>query len=279
MKVLSLNEIAGMSRSEAEDAIRARVQTVYLGDNRLLTRILGRSKLFLSTLDVGFAGHVMLDGFWEMWLTQFFASIVRPGMTVIDVGANAGYYTILFGDAVGRNGRVVAVEPVPSTVALLRQSVALNGLSSYTRIVDVALGKDPQGQVCMMVPEGEPKNATVVSHDRPGSFRVPSTNLDTLARDLALDRVDLIKIDAEGAEEAIVAGMSEVLARYRPSVLLEFNAARSHNATDFVAFLRSSFSNLQKLDFHGRLQPITDRELLDTSSGEDILLFMESDKR
>ncbi|MEQ1737024.1 MAG: FkbM family methyltransferase, partial [Rhodoglobus sp.] len=200
MKVLSLDEIAGMSRSEAEDAIRARVQTVYLGENRLLTRILGRSKLFLSTLDVGFAGHVMLDGFWEMWLTQFFATIVKPGMTVIDVGANAGYYTILFGDAVGRHGRVVAVEPVPATVALLRRSVALNGHASTTHVSAVALGKEPAGEVWMMLPEGEPKNAAVVHSESPGAFRVPSTNLDTLARDLALDRVDLIKIDAEGAE-------------------------------------------------------------------------------
>lgn len=277
MQVLSLESIARMSRPEAEDAIRARVQTVYLGDNRLLTRILGGPKLFLSTQDLGFAGHVMMDGFWEMWLTQFFARIVKPGMTVIDVGANAGYYTVLFGDAVGRQGRVIAVEPVPATLSLLRQSVALNGHASYTRIADVALGKEPAGEVLMILPEGEPKNATVVPNERPGAFRVPSTNLDTLARDL--DRVDLIKIDAEGAEEDIVAGMQELLARHRPNVLLEFNAARSRDASGFVAHLRQRFERMQQLDFQGVLQPISDRVLLDTTSGEDILLFLESRKQ
>lgn len=276
MQILSLEAIARMSRSEAEDAIRARVQTVYLGDHRLLTRVLGGPKLFLSTLDVGFAGHVMLDGFWEIWLTQFFARIVQPGMTVIDVGANAGYYTILFGDAVGYKGRVVAVEPVPATIALLKQSVALNGHSSYTRIAAVALGKEPAGEAFMILPEGEPKNAAVVQDDMPGAIRVPCTNLDTLARDL--DRVDLVKIDAEGAEEDIVAGMSGLLARHRPSVLLEFNAARSRDAAGFVAHLRRNFKTLRQLDFQGQLQLITDRTLLDTSSREDVLLFLESSK-
>lgn len=276
MQVLTLEAIGQMSRSDAEDAIRARVQTVYLGDHRVLTRILGRSKLFLSTLDVGFAGHVMLDGFWEMWLTQFFAQRVRPGMTVIDVGANAGYYTVLFGDAVGSQGQVVAVEPVPSTVALLKQSVALNGHASYTHIAAVALGREPAGEAFMVLPEGEPKNAAVVQQDVPGAIRVPCTNLDMLVRDL--ERVDLIKIDAEGAEEDIVAGMSELLARHKPSVLLEFNAARSRDAAGFVAHLRRSFRTLQHLDFHGQLQPISDSMLLDTSSREDILLYLESGK-
>lgn len=276
MRVLSLAEIGQMSRTDAEDAIRARVQTVYLGDNRLLTRILGGPKLFLSTLDVGFAGHVMLDGFWEIWLTQFFAKFVKPGMTVIDVGANAGYYTVLFGDAVGCQGRVVAVEPVPTTVVLLKQSVALNGHASRTRIAAVALGREAAGEVHMMLPDGEPKNATVIGDSEPGAIRVPCTNLDTLARDL--DRIDLVKIDAEGAEEDIVAGMSEMLARHRPTVLLEFNARRSKDVGGFVAHLRGSFKAVKQLDFQGGLQPIADSELLDKSSGEDILLFLESRK-
>lgn len=276
MRVLSLAEIGQMSRTDAEDAIRARVQTVYLGDHRILTRILGGPKLFLSTLDVGFAGNVMLDGFWEIWLTQFFAKIVKPGMTVIDVGANAGYYTLLFGDAVGCQGRVIAVEPVPATVALLKQSVALNGHASHTRIAAVALGREAEGEVHMMLPDGEPKNATVIGDAEPGAIRVPCTNLDTLARDL--DRVDLVKIDAEGAEEDIVAGMSEMLARHRPTVLLEFNARRSKDVGGFVAHLRGSFETVKQLDVQGGLQPISDSELLDKSSGEDILLFLESRK-
>src|SRR5262245_34051536 len=108
-----------MSRAEAERAIKARVQTAYLGHGRVLARVLGEYKIFLSSDDLGFSCHVMLDGYWESWLTLFFMRHIKPGMTVVDVGANFGYYTVLFGGAVGATGRVIAIEPVPSTVALL----------------------------------------------------------------------------------------------------------------------------------------------------------------
>ena len=162
MTNLSVRDLAGLSREEAEIAIRARVQTIYLGEKRVLSRILGHQKVFLSTDDLGFAGHVMLDGFWEIWLTLFMSRFVMPGMTVIDVGANFGYYTVLFGEAVGSGGRVVAVEPVPSTARLLALSIELNGYTRYTTLHEVALGQNANGEAHMFVPPHEPKNALVV---------------------------------------------------------------------------------------------------------------------
>src|SRR3954451_10004273 len=114
-----------MTREDAEQAIRARVQTVYLGNGRVLNRVLGHLKLYMSTADRGFAGHVMLDGYWEIWLTLFFARYLEAGMTVFDVGANFGYYTLLFADAIGPRGRVIAIEPVPATADFLADSVGL----------------------------------------------------------------------------------------------------------------------------------------------------------
>ena len=120
---LRLSDLAEMGRDDAEAAIRARSQAVALGDGRILARVLGRNKMFLLANDHGFAAHVMLDGFWESWITLFFARNVRPGMTVIDVGANFGYYTCVFADAVGASGRVIAIEPAPVTARLLRDTV------------------------------------------------------------------------------------------------------------------------------------------------------------
>ena len=154
---LYLAALAGMSRQTAERAIKARVQTAYRGDKLILARILGRPKIFLSADDLGFAWHLMLDGYWEIWLTQFFARLVKPGMTVIDVGANFGYYAVLFGDAVGATGRVIAIEPVPSTAAVLRKTIDLNGLTHTTRLVVAAAGDRDDAEVHMLVPPGEPK--------------------------------------------------------------------------------------------------------------------------
>ena len=75
-------------RYALEDRCRALTNSVYLGDHTTLCRVLGYYKMYLDTNDTGFASHLMLDGFWEMWLTIFFARRIQPGMTVIDVGAN-----------------------------------------------------------------------------------------------------------------------------------------------------------------------------------------------
>jgi FkbM family methyltransferase len=274
LRELPLHELATMTRYDAEVAIRARVQTIYLGEQQVLTRVLGRPKLFLSTTDLGFAGHVMLDGYWEIWLTLFFARNVRPGMTVVDVGANFGYYTILLGDSVGASGRVIAVEPVPSTASLLDRSVQLNGHSGRTQIVRAALGRDASGEAHLIIPAGEPKNATVVPHKEPGTITVPTTNLDTLAE--GLDRLDLVKIDAEGAEVNILAGMEKTIARLKPAVLLEFNAARYPDGRAFLDQLKKLFYRIRALNFDAALVDVTDADLLGTQLGEDWLLYLEA---
>jgi FkbM family methyltransferase len=274
MRDLHVSELGTMSRADAELAIRERVRTVYLGDKCVLARVLGRQKLFLSTDDTGFGCNVMLDGYWEIWLTQFFARTVKPGMTVIDVGANFGYYSILFGEAVGPRGHVIAVEPVPATAAMLTRSIALNGYTGTTTIVQAALGQEPAGHAHLIIPGNEPKNATVIAAAAPGSFEVPLTNLDTLA--LHRDRVDLIKIDAEGAEIEILAGMRQLIERHAPAVMLEFNAARyPDRAVAFLASLRRQFQRIRMLDFDGELKTVSDSQLLDASSNEDWLLFLE----
>jgi FkbM family methyltransferase len=274
LRNLSVCDLAQLSREEAEIAIRTRVQTIYLGEKRVLSRILGHQKIFLSTDDLGFAGHVMLDGFWEIWLTLFMSRFVKPGMTVIDVGANFGYYTVLFGEAVGSGGRVVAVEPVPSTARLLALSIELNGYTRYTTLHEVALGENANGEAHMFVPLHEPKNALVVPRARSDTIKVKSTNLDALLK--GFDRVDLIKIDAEGAEVDILSGMEAVIAKHQPAVVLEFNAHRYADAKAFLAKLRKLFPRIRTLRFDGSLVLSADENLLDARSREDAILFLEA---
>jgi len=90
-------ELKTLGRYQLENRCRALANPVYLGDQTALCRILGFYKLYVDTADTGFASHVLLEGYWEMWLTMFFIRHLRPGMTVIDVGSNYGYYSVLFG--------------------------------------------------------------------------------------------------------------------------------------------------------------------------------------
>jgi len=268
------HHLATWPRPALEAAIRRRVQTVYLGDGLVLARILGRHKIFLRSSDRGFACHVMLDGFWEMWLTQFLARRVKPGMTVVDVGANFGYFTLLLGDAVGEAGHVIAVEPNPDAASLLQETVLLNGHRTRTRLVPHALGASA-GRGWLYAPHGEPKNAALGGTEGlPGGqiVEVSTLTLDELALDYP--KVDLVKIDAEGGELGILAGMRQLIARDRPTIVLEFNAARYAEPHRFLDELLASYGTAQELSLDGTLLPLDATSVLDQTSLEDrILLF------
>src|SRR5690348_3038064 len=137
---LDIDEFAYRSKRALEALCRARAQPVHLGGNEGLCRILGRYKLFVDTRDQGFCANLLLDGYWEMGLTMHIARTVRPDMTAIDVGANFGYYTMLFAALVGPRGHVYAIEPAPATAGLLRRSVQLNGFQVNTTVVEAAAG-------------------------------------------------------------------------------------------------------------------------------------------
>ena len=275
---LTAADIAKADRGTVEQAIRNRVQTIYLGDGVMLARVLGRHKMLLHTNDRGFACHVAMDGFWEIWVTQFVARKLQPGMIAVDVGANYGYYTLLFGDAVTDSGRVLAIEPNPLASSLLRETVLLNGIADRISVVEVALGPPDLSKSHLFVPFGEPKNALRVDHDHHAggkTISVPVRTLDALTADFA--RVDLVKIDAEGAEVGIIAGMQQVPRRHRPHLVLEFNAARYADARGFLDGLLALYGKVFVVGFDGTAQPVTPETILTTQVGEDWMLYFAHD--
>jgi FkbM family methyltransferase len=262
--------LAAFDRSELESAVKERVQTVHLGANRVLVRVLGKHKMFVSAEDLSFGCHLMLDGFWESWLTLFFAKFVKPGMTVFDVGANFGYYTLLFAAGVGPSGRVIAIEPVPATVSFLNDTVVLNGISSFTRVV-AAAASNISGDVHLFVSHREPKNAVVIAARQEGSIIVPSCTIDQLAAQLP--RVDLVKIDVEGSEMAVISGMRETIERCRPAILLEYNTDRYADPREFLELLLSTYGSVRWIGWDGSPKDVSPESILSTRCGEDWLLF------
>ena len=278
-RLISLPELKRQDRYELENRCRALTNPVYLGDHTAICRILGSYKLYIDTSDTGFGSHVLLDGYWEMWLTIFFARHLKRGMTVIDVGANFGYYTLLFGALVGEAGHIYAVEPNPAVASRLRRSVDLNGLTPRTTIVEAAAGSVDGGEVVLYAPHGEPKNGTIVtstaaiSPDLGTIHKVRQVSLDEVAA--RASRIDFVKIDAEGAEEAVIAGMMRTLVRDRPSLILEFNAARYRDARGFVDQLRAIYNRMRYIDWEGNAVSITASQVTSDRWGEDWLLYFD----
>ncbi|RYE30638.1 MAG: FkbM family methyltransferase [Hyphomicrobiales bacterium] len=274
--LLSLDELRGPDRYRAECICRAATQAVYLGEHTVLSRVLGRYKMFLDTRDQGFGAHVMLDGYWEMWLTQFMARLIVPGMHVADVGANFGYYSLLMADLVGPAGRLLAVEPNPPVADTLKRTLNLNGFTSRSTVAVAAAGSG-EGEGRLMVPAGEPKNAALVNSATPNHdgalVAVPIHSLDMLLH--ASPRVDFLKIDAEGAEEDIVLGLGQVIERWRPQIVLEFNPGRCRDPQGLLVRLRAFYPELKCLDYDAEVAPVSDQELLDPTNREDRLLYLD----
>ena len=279
---LDIEEFAYRSKRALEALCRARAQPVYLGENEGLCRILGRYKLFVDTRDQGLGAHLLLDGSWEMGLTMHIARHVRAGMTAVDVGANFGYYTILLGALVGEHGQVYAVEPAPATAALLRRSVELNGFDRFTTVIEAAAGASERDAALLYVPYREPKNAAIVAAPEmvdatAGTLHpVAEARIDTL---LAERRVDFVKIDAEGAEEAVIAGMLATLRRDRPHLVLEVNAARAADPAALLKALGMIYDPPRRLDLHGNRHAATERQLPTRRVGRDWLLVFAGGRK
>lgn len=272
---LSLADIATASRGVFEDTCRTHGSRVYLGDNTALCRIMSRYKLYVSTRDDGFASNVMLDGYWESWLTRYMARQVRPGQTAVDVGANYGYYSLLLADLVGTAGQLFAIEPSPDIVPLLSRSLLLNGFAARSEVLAVAAGNADGDKATLAVPAREPKNGNIVAAEFPqqdGEVRheVTIRSLDSLLA--KVKRIDFIKIDAEGAEEAIIDGMEGIIVRDKPNMVLEYNAARYANPEGFLQKLLRFYGTMRYIEYDASTVPISSERVLNERPGEDWLL-------
>lgn len=278
LSLIGLNELLTMDRWTLERRSRALAQPAFMGMQVMLARVLGRYKLYVPTTDIGFGAHVIMDGVWESWLTVFMASRIKPGMHVVDAGANHGYYTVLFADLVGEDGRVASFEPNPRTAQFLRQTVAVNGYDQRVSVFEIAL-VDQDGQtLSFLAPGAEPKNARVVPTalaEQPETITVTGARLDTLLADWP--KIDFMKIDVEGAEETMLAGAWTLIERDRPELLLEFNATRCAHPHELLDRLSSVYGQrFAYVDHESRLAPVSRTELLDMDNLEDWLLFFSS---
>lgn len=153
---------------------------------------------------------------------RIFASLVKPGSVVIDVGANIGYYTLLAADKVGPMGKVHSVECSPDTLVLLRENVRRNDLKNV-EVYPVA-ASNARGELTLNVSAiglslfELHSNWSKVSKAT-GTVTVPSMPMD----DLVQGPVDVVKIDAEGADLDVLKGMGRILSENKGiSIIVEW---------------------------------------------------------
>ena len=175
-------------------------------------------------------GEALLAGAFDTKEIAFVRRFLQPGMTVLDLGAHHGLYTILASKRVAPSGKVFAFEPSPRERRALRLHVMLN-LCSNVSILRLALGNE-NTEANLFVVEGaqtgcnslRPPDVT----DRTSPVRVRVTRLDDWLDSQKIDRVDFMKIDVEGAELDALKGAERLLNRRpRPVILAEVQDVRT----------------------------------------------------
>ena len=201
-------------------------------------------------------------GVYEKAETRFFQSACRDGMTFLDVGANLGYYTALAARAVGPNGRVLAVEPDPDSFGYLEQTIAANAVGNVEAF-PVAASDAPATLPLYISTDNRGDNRLYASgEDRP-QVEVAARPLDALLRENKIDTVDLIKIDVQGYEPKVIAGLRETIAASPNLTLLtEFWPQgideAGEDANEFLQTLRELGLTLHELQPDGSLAELTD---------------------
>lgn len=168
---------------------------------------------------VGSSTHGCWLGWYERPTQRALRALIRPGMTVLDVGANVGFFTLAAARWVGRTGQVIAFEPFHRNAHYLKRHVALNGLTQRVRVEEVALADrtGPYGQLFV----GQPASGSLVPKDRGlTGHQVRLVALDDWRRAGTLPHVDVIKMDIEGAEGMALLGMRGVLEADRPALFI-----------------------------------------------------------
>lgn len=274
---LELRCLEGALRAEVEAAIRALCASAYLGDDTALCRVLGRYKMLVDTRDDDVSAHLLLDGYWELWVTQVLVGLVKPGMTCVDVGAHLGYFSLMMADLAGPTGRVHAFEPNAALRGRLERSVAINGFAGIVEAHPWPLSDQDGQAVRLVVPRGRPGGGHIQPIDAAAGSRSPAGVLHTRRLDgfAEIPRADVVKIDAEASEAAIWRGMGGLIAQGRPMcVLLEFAAVRYADPGAFLDALTGAGFSLELADPRAGLRRTTRAEVLAAPAAGDQMLVL-----
>lgn len=200
---------------------------------------------------------------WEAAEGAWLRRVLRPGQTVLDVGANVGYFTRLTAQAVGAGGHVVAVEPEAANLRLLRANIAAGAIADRVRVIPAAAARR-RGLLALRRNATNAGDHQVHRLDGLDAQVVPAVVLDDVLGDAI---VDVVKVDAQGSDHDVVAGLRRTLARSPGAQLLvEFwldgMADRAVDAAAVLAGYRALGRPLEVLADDGASRPASDAAIL-----------------
>lgn len=249
--------------------ILQRMQLLQWKINCLLT---SSQKLFLFTLQDGSIFHYKLNSlvgkalFLKAFETQevcFLKKILKEGDIFFDIGANGGFYTVIASKIVGTTGHIYSFEPSKEELELLQLNVSTNNIENATLVKKAVSNSKGYAQFALSK-DGAMNSLLKNSH--PGQTiqewqEVELTTVDDFIKELAISKVDFMKIDVEGAEKLVFEGANKTLSKFENTVIL-FEACDltskgfGYSTEDFLTFLMQHNFFLYHIDNTGSLVPI-----------------------
>ncbi len=239
---------------------------------------------YLNPKDGYLTQLVLSLGTYEPEQTRLFRSKCRPGDTVIDVGANVGWYTIIASKLVGKDGTVIAFEPEPENFAILKRNVLANGCDNV--ILEQKALSNAAGTLTLYLDELNKGMHSIVSDQRGGAIKVEGLRLDDYLEN-RFKKVDFVKIDVEGAEPMVLEGMRRAIESH-PGIRLvvefapERVVAAGHQPKQYLeGFIEQGFLIYIIDEANRQVVPTTPAEILALFKREpDVVytsLFMQRD--
>ncbi|CEJ12094.1 Methyltransferase domain protein [bacterium YEK0313] len=228
-----------------------------------LTFLSSGQPFFVQTSDRDISPWIVMGGVWETNVDDMLAAYAGPGMTVLDIGANTGYYTVKIGTLIGPTGRLMAFEPNPDVFSFLRENVKINDLTRNVTLQTSALGNF-SGTAILRYRKGEAGGGSLSDQTHaPLEITVPVSRLDDV---IPVDwNVDLIKIDTEGYEKFVLDGAQQVLTRSPDASIMIELRMESWEREAPLEKLRDTCGGDHKSIYavrdDGKLQKLVDSEL------------------
>jgi FkbM family methyltransferase len=258
-----------------ERVLDERPRPAYLGDHTALLQTRWGGMLLIDTRDSVLGPALLLNGLWETEITKWFQDTLRPGHIFVDVGANVGYYTLLGSQLVGDGGHVFAIEAHPRMMELLHRNVIVNGRynvetwhrAAWSRSETLKfhvrrhfIGNSSAGSLS--------DHGKELLDDDEDIVEVQAVTLDEILAESP--RVDLIKVDVEGAELQVMTGLARTFSSNPDiTVMFEWSPGQIEMVGDEP---RALLDLMRKHGFNFRLMeralaPVSDSELLGVHHG------------
>ena len=211
---------------------------------KTLVRSVHNYKLHLDTRDRGLSRTLLLFGQREVDHYLMLHAVLKPGMNVLDIGANIGYYTIMESIAIGPSGSITAVEPMPSNIEMLCKNLLLNHIENVEVVHGAVSTHTGFGQMFMSTHSNlhtfhNEGSAAKSLNSQP--IEVPTFTLNDVVNSKA--QPHLIRMDVEGHEVEILSQLVQLTKNngISPNVIFETHLSRYTKQNDFAPVLRELF--------------------------------------